>query len=462
MEQGELEVSKKILCLIVLLISVAAVQNIAWADNGLEHRKAQEWPIKLGTSGGNINDRSTLFCCSGTLGALVEDGANQYILSNNHVLAKSNHGTIGDGINQPGQIDQGCAQTGIVASLTDFVKIRFKKGRSVPLNTVDAAIAIVATDAVDPNGEILDIAQLSSETAVAQLGQEVQKSGRTTGHTTGIVTSIGVIVDIGYSKECNGAPNQTARFTNQFFVTGEPNKPFSAGGDSGSLVVEDTPISPRAVGLLFAGGTIDGNEITIANPIDAVLNAFGVVMLGAGVPPGPDPNLPNLTGSITGTVTNSSTGNPIGGATVSTDSVEPTTTQTDGSYLLSNVPTGTQEVTASANGFRNQTRTTTVVAGATAANIDFALRVQKGGGGGRGKKSNRGAIQRALKAKNRHANSFLTIDGIVGVGVGLSADGQPVVEFYLAEDSAKVKKQIPSKLDDVPTKTIVTGTFEAF
>jgi hypothetical protein len=59
-------------------------------------------------------------------------------------------------------------------------------------------------------------------------------------------------------------------------------------------------------------------------------------------------------------------------------------------------------------------------------------------------------------------NRFLNIDGVVGVGVGLSVQGQPVVEIYLSEDSDKVKKQIPSKLDDVPVTTVVTGTFEAF
>jgi hypothetical protein len=40
--------------------------------------------------------------------------------------------------------------------------------------------------------------------------------------------------------------------------------------------------------------------------------------------------------------------------------------------------------------------------------------------------------------------------------------GQPVVEIYLSKESDKVKKQIPSKLDDVPVTAVVTGTFEAF
>jgi hypothetical protein len=330
------------------------------------------------------------------------------------------------------------------------VKIRFKKGRAIPLNVVDAAIAVVVDGAVDPNGGILDIGEVSSEIASAELGQAVQKSGRTTGHTKGIVTAIDVTVDVVYSKECGGASNQIARFKNQIFIGGS-SEAFSAGGDSGSLIVEDAAVSPCAVGLLFAGSS----TITVANPIDAVLNAFGVVMPG-GTLPEPEPT---LTGAISGIVTNNSTGEAVDGAVVSTDTGESAVTEADGGYLLSDVPAGDRQVIASASGFRDQTKTITVVADAT-VEADFALKVRKGGGNGR--KPNRGALRRALRAKNRYVNRFLSIDGVVGVGVGLSVKGQPVVEIYLSEDLDKVKRQIPPRLDDVPVAAVVTGTFEAF
>ena len=51
------------------------------------NQQAQSFPIKLGTSGGNVNDVSTKLCCSGTLGALVSREGSQFILSNNHVLS---------------------------------------------------------------------------------------------------------------------------------------------------------------------------------------------------------------------------------------------------------------------------------------------------------------------------------------------------------------------------------------
>ena len=49
--------------------------------------------------------------------------------------------------------------------------------------------------------------------------------------------------------------------------------PFSLGGDSGSLIVNEDLMEP--VALLFAG---DGN-MTLANPIDEVLNEFNVTIV---------------------------------------------------------------------------------------------------------------------------------------------------------------------------------------
>jgi hypothetical protein len=51
------------------LLSAAATIH---AQSDPDPRQAQSWPVKLGTSGGNIDDRSRLYCCSGTLGALVK------------------------------------------------------------------------------------------------------------------------------------------------------------------------------------------------------------------------------------------------------------------------------------------------------------------------------------------------------------------------------------------------------
>jgi hypothetical protein len=245
-----------------------------WADSGPAHRVAQPFQIQLGTSGGNINDSSKAFCYGGTLGALVEDGSgNQYILSNNHVLARTNVATIGEDIIQPGLIDQSptCFKdtADIVADLSAFIPILFKTKGTMPPNAVDAAIAQVRVGKVDPTGFVMDIGTLSSDTVAPSLGMAVKKSGRTTGVTNGNITAVSATIDVSLGS------GKTARFVDQI-VVGPGN--FIAAGDSGSLMVEDVVANPRAVGLLFAGSS----TTAIANPIGHVLNAFGVSMVGSG------------------------------------------------------------------------------------------------------------------------------------------------------------------------------------
>jgi hypothetical protein len=247
--------------------------SLVGADNRPAHRIDQNFPISLGTSGGNINDRTKAFCYGGTLGALVQNAANgtQYILSNNHVLARTNAAKLGEDIIQPGLIDQSpvCAQdsTDAVADLSDFISIKFKGKGTIPSNTVDAAIAQVRPNRVDSTGRIIDMGAISDATVQPVIGLAVKKSGRTTGLTTGSISAVDVTVDVSYGS------GKTARFVNQILVT--PGT-FIDSGDSGSLMVEDLDPTPRAVGLLFAGSS----SVAIANPIDDVLSAFGVTMVG--------------------------------------------------------------------------------------------------------------------------------------------------------------------------------------
>lgn len=242
------------------------------ADDGPNHQIFQaRATIQLGTSGGNIKDRSKAFCCSGTLGALVTRAGVKHILSNNHVLARTNKGSVGDDIIQPGLIDQNpvCSQdvNDAVADLSEWEPILFTKGTT---NIVDAAIAQVRDGMVDPEGSILDIGKISADLATAAINMPVKKSGRTTGLTLGVVAAVNVTIDVKYGSVCGGGRG-TARFRDQIRIT--PGS-FSAGGDSGSLVVEDVveDLNPRTmpVGLLFAGGSND----TFANPIQSVLDAF--------------------------------------------------------------------------------------------------------------------------------------------------------------------------------------------
>jgi hypothetical protein len=276
-----------------LLLLFLMITPVVFADSGPDHKLPQVRPIALGTSGGNGSDFAKAFCYGGTLGSLVDVGGNQYILSNNHVLARTNIGTkagigssnpqAGDDIVQPGLIDVSCQKKSedVVADLADYVTIQFKNKGTAPPNYVDAAIARVRVGAtgslVDTTGKILDIGTLATGIVEDQLNLAVQKSGRTTGNTHGCIAAVDVTIDINYG---NG---KTARFFDQFMVDGPS---FSEGGDSGSLIVtEKSPptSSPQAVGLLFAGSSTQ----TIGNPIGRVLSSFGANMVGSGTASSP-------------------------------------------------------------------------------------------------------------------------------------------------------------------------------
>jgi hypothetical protein len=261
-----------ILVAFTLLLSSPKLIDKSSADGGPNHRVRN---TRFGVSGGNVNDITKRFCCSGTLGALLTDGTNNYILSNNHVMGLSGNANGGDDITQPGLIDSGCAVSTVVADFT----------AAPPLgpSNVDAAVAQLRPGGMDASGEIEDIGVPSSLVASPTVGMSVAKSGRTTGFTTGTISSINTSVSVQYQAGCGQGKKFTVSFTNQI-VIGPGN--FSAGGDSGSLIVTNNS-NHQPVGLLFAGSS----TTTIANPINQVLSqvstALGRTVSVAGTTQGP-------------------------------------------------------------------------------------------------------------------------------------------------------------------------------
>jgi hypothetical protein len=200
---------------------------------------------------------------AGTFGARVTDGTNVYALSNNHVYADENNATIGDAVIQPGSLDGGVSPADDIGTLSAYVPIAFDGSD----NVVDAAIALSSIAQLGNSTQSDGYGTPGSATVTASSGMKVQKYGRTTGLTNGRIWATNAIVNVGYDSG-------VARFVNQIVIRGGG---FSAGGDSGSLVVvKGGQDDLKPVGLLFAGS---GNA-TILNPIDAVLNGFGVTVDG--------------------------------------------------------------------------------------------------------------------------------------------------------------------------------------
>jgi hypothetical protein len=217
-------------------------------------------PIQPGGSCGFQFPGGSGMLMAGTLGCLAVKGNQTCILSNNHVLANENALPLGSPIFQPGLLDGGSSGGDAIAKLSQFVEIQAGAG-----NLVDCAIAVV-DDGIAVDATFLPkVAQLSNAAPVtAANGTAVEKVGRTTGFTTGVVSAIGVALTVQYSF---GA----AIFRNQVFIQGA-NGPFSAAGDSGSVIVGSD--SRQATALLFAGS----DQFTAANPMDAVLAALGITL----------------------------------------------------------------------------------------------------------------------------------------------------------------------------------------
>ena len=269
-----------------ILLNSAGVNS-----NPTGHQGGLAAMMPLGTSGGNNHDfdargNTIADCCSGTLGALVQDNAGrQYLLSNNHVLARSDHATVGDAIVQPGLIDNNCTPSGDgpgtvpVAALTAWLPLRSNA------TNADAAIAQVGSRTLDANGSILELGGRQADGTLAAappgvsstggrgeapaLEMTVAKSGRTTGLTCGAVSAVDLDVSVDYYRDCaETKPYYTKVYTNQVAVSGDR---FSDAGDSGALIVDTANAEP--VGLFFAGGTDAAGVVeSIANPAGDVLN----------------------------------------------------------------------------------------------------------------------------------------------------------------------------------------------
>ncbi len=274
------------------------LNNAGVSSNPATHELQQKSaPVVLGSSGGNNNDYDQTNgqitnCCGGTIGSLIKNASGtQFILSNNHVLSRSDQATVGEKIVQPGLIDDNCdpfgntgAPISFVGTLTGFLSLK-----SASTNA-DAAIAAVNSGAVDTSGAILELGLLQKDGTLAAappgvsssagkgenavLNMTVAKSGRTTGLTCATVSAISLDVSVDYYTDCAETKHYLSKvYTNQIAVSGNQ---FSDAGDSGSLIVDTSNAEP--VGLFFAGGVDStGVSISVANPAQDVLNELGAL-----------------------------------------------------------------------------------------------------------------------------------------------------------------------------------------
>lgn len=245
-------------------------------------------PVPGGVSVGHVA------ITAGTLGGWVRKGGQRLMLSNNHVLAASNDGQVGDPILQPGVHDGGIAPNDRIATLKEFVQIHFLGvpsecqlsnmavkaanwlcallGRGTRFSTyveisnlVDAALGLPLDPSLIEPSTLGEAGQVFLKGFTnLEMGTPVRKYGRTTGFTTGQVVGLDASVQVQYGEA------QIALFDQQIVI--DPPG-FSAPGDSGSLIlVTHDGVDAMVGALLFAGS----DEITLVNPIGFVVQLLGL------------------------------------------------------------------------------------------------------------------------------------------------------------------------------------------
>jgi hypothetical protein len=437
--------------------------------NPPNNQQAQSFPIKLGTTGGNVNDFTIngkiITCCSGTLGSLVLRGSGQFfILSNNHVLARSDQAKAGEEISQPGLVDNNCNPGNPVAKLT----------QAAPLKTsgVDAAIAAIDPGAVDLTGSILDLGSNGGPAApagtpeVASVMMTVAKSGRSSGLTCSSVQSINTATRIDYQTGCNGGTTFTVTFNNQVVVGGGS---FSSAGDSGSLIVDSQ--TARPVALLYGGNSTS----TVGNPIQAVLTALKDPSSGSA---------PAIVGGPQHPVAcpASSAAARANAAMLSEQEVQRATAvkMKHEVSLLSDPAVIGVGVGASDDNPGEAALVVYVDREKTPAPVPAAIegvrtkvivtdrfhatsnQEQAASLSPREEALSDAEVARATAAKEKHASRLMSDPAILGVGVGRSGDDPSQAALVIYIDKNFASRTVPSQIDGVRTKVIRTDRFRAY
>ena len=203
---------------------------------------------------------------AGTIGAVVYDNETgvPLLLSNWHVL-QGVDGQAGDDVVQPGPHDDGDLEKNRVGRL-----VRSHLGLA-------GDCAVVSVENRRFAEEVLELNVAPKRAAKVSLGDNVVKSGRTTGVTYGVVTRVGVTTNICYR-------GLGVREIGCFEIRPNPVKPsadgeISKGGDSGSIWLIDG--EDVVVGLHFAGEVdpAPSEEHALSCNIHSVLEKLSVSLV---------------------------------------------------------------------------------------------------------------------------------------------------------------------------------------
>lgn len=194
----------------------------------------------------------------GTMGCLVTDGTDVYVLSCNHVLAYGNKLKIGEPILEPDVASHGRYPGDVIANLSRYIPLKFKGIFSKPTNYVDCAIGkVTSRSMVSPR-----IALIGKMEGVetAELGAKIKKVGSVTALTSGRIIGINETVEV-------NSDGKKLIFKDQIVTTR-----MAATGDSGAILLNE---NNYAVGLLISGS----HASTTYNKMSTILKELDVSLV---------------------------------------------------------------------------------------------------------------------------------------------------------------------------------------
>lgn len=247
------------------------VKNFSFAVNGYPIRFKVTGPISsrglgiIPSFGANINRERPVIagisgchaeCTACTISGFFQEEETllNLVASNEHCFGLEGKAKIGDLLLQPSRLDEGEIPQDVIGKFYKHIPIQFEiftcpfrrffttfkrifTRKGLEMNKVDISFGTLEVDFIP---KAMSIGFFSGK-SLPKIGEQVQKSGRTTGHTmNGKVISTSWTGIVGYSRG-------RATFTDCILIEGNN---FSAPGDSGSPVFD---MKGNLIGILFAG-----------------------------------------------------------------------------------------------------------------------------------------------------------------------------------------------------------------
>jgi len=456
-------------------------------------------PVPLGSSGGNANaiclTPAPGFCFGGTLGSLLTNGTNLFILSNNHVLGLSDGGAVGQEVTQPGVIETNCSLTGTinVATVSTIINLQTQPIPAFPVDVSTAQIITAPSNQVDTTGSILELGALNGSNVpqpappvagsgiAATVGHLLAKSGRTTGLTCANVESINLTGQIvGYSEGCATGNSFNVTYNDEIEVGNMSNgQNFIGDGDSGSLAVDAATGEP--VALMFAGN----EDSAIGNPVADVLNALHTStghtysFVGGGQHAVPGCGLPGL--SSVRVTPQSAAALPAGTtqrgqAAAASYSTQIMNTPGVSAYggggsldapqepaVLIFVAPGASHagIPATIDGVRTRLIESNSASARGALSTQQTAQLASESAQAQAIEISASAIEQTKSVKELHVTELMSDPEVIGVGVSASLDspGDPALMIFVLK--GKAHNVIPATIDGVRTRIKETSPFRA-